>query len=80
MRYSQVVVLEDPSTLKFSDAAPFVALEVFLSEALTLLRISSISETGVTGGPLGFSLVVGLLEATLFHWSRQIDDYNQNSV
>ena len=56
------------------------ALEVYLSEALSLLRISSGSETGVTGGPLGFSLVLGLLEATLIQWSHQIDDYNQNSV
>ena len=30
--------------------------------------------------PLVFSLVLGLLEATLFQWSFQIDYYNQNSV
>ena len=28
--------------------------------------------------PLGFSLVLGLLEATLYKWSQQIDDYNHN--
>ena len=60
--------------------APLAALEVYLSEALALLRISSGSETGVTNGPLGFSLVLGILKATLFQWSHQIDDYNQNSV
>ena len=113
MKSSQVVVLEDSSTLKFSnllikfweldasieqdwngglfditieipleipDVAPLAALEVCLSEAIALLRISSGSKTGVTGGPWGFDLVLGLLEATLFQWSRQIDDYNQNSV
>ena len=60
--------------------ASCAALLVCLSKALTLLKISSGSETSVAGGPLGFSLVLGLLEATLFQWSRQIDDYNQNSV
>ena len=58
------------------DVASFVALLVYLSEALALLRISSGSETGVAGGPLGFSMVLGLLEDTLFQWSFQIDDYN----
>ena len=48
---SKAAVLEDSSTLKFSNVAPLAALEVFLSEALALLRISSGSETGVTGGP-----------------------------
>ena len=110
---TQVAVLEDSSTLKFSDSiknswelyvsaegdwngglfditaeiplgipdvAPLIALEVCLSEALALLRISYGSETGVTGGPLGFALVLGLLEATLFQWILQINYYNQNSV
>ena len=66
--------------LEIPDVASFVALMVFLSEALALLRISSRSETSVAGGPLGFALVLGLLEATLFQWSCEIDDYNQNSV
>ena len=60
--------------------ASLAALEVYLSEALALLRIFSGSETCVAGGPLGFDLVVGLLEATLFQWSLQIDDYNQKSA
>ena len=60
--------------------AACAALLVYLSKALTLLKISSGSETGVVGGPLGFSLVLVLLEATLFQWSREIDDYNHNSV
>ena len=51
-------------------------LLVCLSEALALLRISSGFETGVADGPLGFAQVLGLLEATLFQLSRQIDDYN----
>ena len=51
MRSSQELVLEDPSTLKKFDVSPFAALEVYLSEALTLLKISSRSKTGVTGGP-----------------------------
>ena len=67
-------------SLEIPNVASFASLEVYLSEPLALLRISSGSETGVTGGPLGFALVLGLLEATLFQWIRQIDDYNQNSV
>ena len=66
--------------LEIPDVASCAALLVFLSEALALLWISSGSETCVTGGPLGFALVLGLLEDTLFQWSRHIDDYNQNSV
>ena len=60
--------------LEILDVASCVALLVCLSEALALLRISSGSETGVAGGLLGFALVLGLLEATLFQWSHQIDD------
>ena len=60
--------------------ASCVALLVCLSKVATLLKISSGSETGVAGSPLGFSLVLVLLEATLFQWSHQIDDYNQNNV
>ena len=60
--------------------ASCAALLVCLSKSLALLKISFGSETGVVGGPLGFSPVLGLLEATLFQWSHQIDDYNQNSV
>ena len=66
--------------LEMPDLSPLAALEVCLSETLALLRISSGSETGVTGGTLGFALVLGLLEATLYQWSHQIDDYNHNSV
>ena len=51
MRYLQVAVIEDSSTLKFSDVASLASLEVYLSEAISLLIISSGSETGVTGGP-----------------------------
>ena len=43
-------------------------------------KIYSGSKTGVVGGPLGFSPVLGLLEATLYQWSCQIDDYNHNSL
>ena len=60
--------------------ASCAALLVYLSKALDLLKIYSGSETGVAGDPLGFALVLGLLEATLVQWSFQIDDYNQNSV
>ena len=67
-------------SLEIPDVAYFAALEVCLSEALDLLRISSESETGVIGGPLGFALVLCIVEATLFQCSRQIDDYNQSSV
>ena len=56
------------------------ALLVCLSEALDFLKISSGYEMGVAGGPFGFSLVLGLLEATLYQWSHQIDDYNCNNV
>ena len=77
---TQAIVLEDSSTLKFSDVASFVALMVCLTEALAFLKISSGSETGVACGPLGFSLVLGLLESTLYQWSHQIDDYNRNNV
>ena len=35
---------------------------------------------GVASGPFGFDLVLGLLEATLYQWSHQIDDYNHNNV
>ena len=66
--------------MKYSDVALCVTLLVCLSKALALLKISSGSETGVASGPLGFSLVLGLLEETLFQCSRQIDDYNHNSV
>ena len=50
MRSSQATVLEDAQTLEFFDVASYVALVVYLSEALALLRISSGSETGVAGG------------------------------
>ena len=56
--------------LEIPDVASFVALLVCLSKALALLKISSGSETGVAGGPLGFALVLGLLEGTLFQWSH----------
>ena len=67
-------------SIEIPDVAPLAALQVCLSETLAPLRISSRSETGVVGGPLGFSLVLGFLEATLFKWSHQIDDYNHNNV
>ena len=60
--------------------ASCIALLVCLSKALALLKISSGYEIGVAGGPLGFVLVLGILEATLFQWSHQIDYYNYNSV
>ena len=66
--------------LEIPNVASCAALLVCLSEALAVFKISSGSKSGVAGGPEGFSLVIGLLEATLFQWSRQIDDYNQNSV
>ena len=56
------------------DVAFCVVLLVCLSKSLAFLNISSGSETGVVGGPFGFALVLGLLEATLFQWSLQIDD------
>ena len=66
--------------LEIPDVAFCAALLVYLSETLAPLRISSGSETGVAGGPLGFSLVLGLIEATLYQWSHQIDDYNRNNA
>ena len=66
--------------LEIPDVAFCAALLVCLSTALAFLKISSGSETSVVGGPFGFALVLGLLEATLYQWSRQIDDYNHNSV
>ena len=51
----------------------------YLSKALAFLKISSGFETGVAGGPFGFALVLGLLEATLYQWIQQIYDYNHNN-
>ena len=66
--------------LEIPDVDFYAALIVYLSKALALLKISSGSEIAIAGGPLGFSLVLGLLEATLYQWSHQIDDYNHNNV
>ena len=52
-----------------SDVVVCVALLVYLSKALAFLKISSGSETSVTGGPFEFALVLGLVEATLYQWS-----------
>ena len=38
-------------SLEILDVASFVALQVYLNEALALLKISSRFETGVAGGP-----------------------------
>ena len=65
--------------LEIPDVAFCAVLLVCLSKALTFLRISSVSENHVAGGPFGFALVLGLLEATLYQWSHQIDDYNRNN-
>ena len=65
--------------LEIPDVAFCVVFLVYLSKALDFLKISSRSETGVVGGPFGFSLVLGLLEDTLYQWSHQIDDYNHNN-
>ena len=66
--------------LEIPDVAFCAALLVCLSKALAFLKISSRSEMGVAGGPFGFALVLGLLEATLYQWSLQIDDCNCNDV
>ena len=66
--------------LEIPDAAFCASLLVCLSKALALLKIYSGSKTGDASGPLGSALVLGLLEATLYQWSLQIDDYNHNSV
>ena len=55
--------------LEIPDVDFCAPLLVCLSKALAFLKISSGSETGVIGGPFGFSLVLGLLEATLYQWS-----------
>ena len=60
--------------LEIPNVVFYVALLVCLSKSLYFLKISSGSETGVAGGPFGFSLVLGLLEATFYQWNRQIDD------
>ena len=52
--------------LEIANVAFCVALLVCLSKALALLKISSGSKTHVVGGPFGFSLVLGLLKATLY--------------
>ena len=56
-----------------------VALLFCLSKSLAFLKISFGFETGVIGGPFGFALVLGILEATLNQWSHHIDDYNHNN-
>ena len=57
------------------DSSAFcAALLVYLNKALAFLKISSGFETGVASGPFGFSLVLGISEATLYQWSHQIDD------
>ena len=66
--------------LEILDVAFCATLLVYHSKALALLKFYFGSETGVVSGPFGFSLVLGHLEATLYQWSLQIDDYNQNSV
>ena len=66
--------------LEIPDVAFCAALLVCLSKSLDFLKISFGSEMGVAGGPFGFDLVLGLLEATLYQWSRQIYYYNHNSV
>ena len=66
--------------LEIPDVAFCAALLVCLSKALAFLNISSGSKTGVAGGPFGFALVLGLLEATLYQWILQLDDYNRNNV
>ena len=38
------------------------------------------SATGVAGGLFGFTLVLGLLEATLYQWIRQIDDVGARTL
>ena len=66
--------------LEIPDVAFCATLLVCLSKALDFLKISFGSETGVAGGPFGFALVLGLLEATLYQWSHHIDGYNCNNV
>ena len=66
--------------LEIPDVFFCAALLVCLSKALAFLKIYSGFETGVVGVPFGFSLVLGLLEATLYQWIHQIDYYNHNSV
>ena len=66
--------------LEIPDVAFCAALLVCLSKALAFLKISSGSETGAAGGPFGFAMVLDLLEATLYRWIHQIDDYNRNNV
>ena len=56
--------------IEIPDVAFCPTLLVCLSKALTLLKISFGYETGVAGGPLGFSLVLCLLGATLYQWSH----------
>ena len=65
--------------LEILDVYFCAALLVCLSKALAFLKIYFGSKIGVAGGPFGFSLVLGLLKATLYQWSHQIDDYNHNN-
>ena len=55
--------------LEIPDVAFCAALLVYLSKALAFFKISSGSEMSVAGGPFGFALVLGILEATLYQWS-----------
>ena len=65
--------------LEIPDVAFCATLLVCLSKSLAFLKISSGPEMGVAGGPFGFALVLGLIEATLYQWSLQIDDYSRNN-
>ena len=38
------------------------------------------SATGVASGLSGFALPLGIIEAALYQWSLQIDDYNRNNI
>ena len=57
--------------LEVPDVSFCAILLVYLSKPLAFLKISSGSETGPAGGPFGFSLVLCLLEATLYQWSTR---------
>ena len=66
------VSVEEIITERFGeipDVSFCVVLLVCLSKALAFLKISSRSETGVASCPFGVSLVLGLLEVTLYQCS-----------
>ena len=78
LRVSAEEIIEE-ICLEIPDVELCAVMLVYLSKSLAFLKISVGSEMGVAGGPFWFAMLLGLLEATFYQWSRQIDDYNCNN-